>query len=47
MRTSWLEPNNEHGAALHAFLDSILRDTADNRFLPAFMAFQSRVANAR
>jgi len=41
--TSWLEPDAEHEAALHAFVDSILSETNDNRFLPDFLDLQRRV----
>ncbi len=42
--TSWTEPVPEHEEALSAFIERILDDSEENRFLKDFTRFQRRVA---
>jgi (1->4)-alpha-D-glucan 1-alpha-D-glucosylmutase len=42
--TSWIEPVPEHEEALTAFIERILDDSEENRFLEDFSRFQRRIA---
>jgi len=42
--TSWIKINHEYEDALLCFIDSILEDSADNRFLSDFAVFQKKIA---
>lgn len=42
--TSWLAPQQDHEAALRAFVEIILDTSEENRFLKDFLRFQERVA---
>ncbi len=42
--STWIKPNETHERAIHAFLDAIADSRDDNRFLPHFIEFQSRIA---
>jgi (1->4)-alpha-D-glucan 1-alpha-D-glucosylmutase len=44
VHTSWLTPNELYEAALRTFIERVLTGTAASRFLPAFVAFQQRIA---
>jgi len=44
VHTRWISPNLEHEQALTAFLTAILRESADNAFLPDIQKFQARLA---
>jgi (1->4)-alpha-D-glucan 1-alpha-D-glucosylmutase len=47
LRTSWIKPNEEHDAAVRAFVRGILdRANPANIFLPDFIAFQEPIALA-
>jgi (1->4)-alpha-D-glucan 1-alpha-D-glucosylmutase len=40
--TSWLKINREYEDALISFIDSILEDSPDSKFLNDFMEFQHK-----
>jgi (1->4)-alpha-D-glucan 1-alpha-D-glucosylmutase len=42
--TSWLKVNEDYENALLRFIDAILEDGKDNRFLGDFLTFQSKIA---
>ena len=42
--TSWLRPNAEYEDAVTRFVDAILDERQDNRFLPDFLSFQGVIA---
>ena len=42
--TSWLSPDQEYEEALLAFLEAILKNSSEDRFLRSFSRFQSQVA---
>ncbi|MFC1931547.1 malto-oligosyltrehalose synthase [Chloroflexota bacterium] len=42
--TNWLSPNFDYESALISFLESILEDTRENRFLRDFIEFEEKIA---
>ncbi len=44
VHTRWIAPNHEHERALLAFLEAILVDSGDNKFLKDFLKFPARLA---
>ena len=41
--TNWIDPDTGYEEAVKSFLDSILTESPDNRFLPGFLDFQKQV----
>jgi len=46
LRTSWIAPDDDYGAAVTAFIEKTLDGPHAARFLPAFVPFARRVARA-
>jgi (1->4)-alpha-D-glucan 1-alpha-D-glucosylmutase len=44
VHTSWIDPNADYEQALVAFVDSILKASNRNKFLPDFLRFQKQTA---
>ncbi len=44
VHTSWIQPHAEYESAVLRFVDALLDDSAGNRFLEDFLAFERRVA---
>jgi (1->4)-alpha-D-glucan 1-alpha-D-glucosylmutase len=42
--TSWINPNEEYDAAVHAFVEALLADTPDNQFVHEILPLARRVA---
>ena len=44
LRSSWINPNETYEAAVAAFVERVLAGSDSERFLPAFLPFQQRIA---